>query len=231
MTLHSDPRGRVAGVRASFTYGPIAGLYDASLRMFGVRRGVEQFLSRLDWQLPAHPRILDAGTGTGTIGLWALKRLPDSEVVAFDIDRKMLAMLSRRAERLGENRRRLVVAHGDLRAPGVLIRLDDGQVLVLGPRTFDAVVVGAALEHVPLDAAIGPLARLLRPGGVFLNLGIRPGPTGTVLARLYRCHTYSPDEIFRSLRSFGFVDMRALRLAVADFPANLTRIAVIARKP
>jgi len=224
VTLHSDPRGRVAGVRASFTYGPIAGLYDASLRMFGVRRGVEQFLSRLDWQLPAHPRILDAGTGTGTIGLWALKRLPDSEVVAFDIDRKMLAMLSRRAERLGENRRRLVVAHGDLRAPGVLIRLDDGQVLVLGPRTFDAVVVGAALEHVPL-------ARLLRPGGVFLNLGIRPGPTGTVLARLYRCHTYSPDEIFRSLRSFGFVDIRALRLAAADSPANFTRIAVFARKP
>jgi len=92
-------------------------------------------------------------------------------------------------------------------------------------------VVGAALEHVPLDAAIGPLARLLRPGGVFLNLGIRPGPTGTVLARLYRCHTYSPDEIFRSLRSFGFVDIRALRLAAADSPANFTRIAVFARKP
>ena len=66
---------------------------------------------------------------------------------------------------------------------------------------------------------------------MFLNLGIRPGPTGTVLARLYRCHTYSPDEIFRSLRSFGFVDIRALRLAAADSPANFTRIAVFARKP
>src|SRR5262249_25159903 len=38
VSLHSVPRGRVAGVPEPFMYGPIARLrlYDASLRMFGV---------------------------------------------------------------------------------------------------------------------------------------------------------------------------------------------------
>jgi len=33
-----------------------------------------------------------------------------------------------------------------------------------------------------------------------------------------------------SLRRFGFVDMRVLPLTATEFPANLTRVGVIARK-
>ena len=214
----------------SFDYGRVAELYDTTLRVLGVKRGVEQFLGRLDWRLPARPRFLDAGAGTGTIALWLLGHFPDCEVVAFDIERKMLAVLDRRASRLGHNRRRLIVAHGDLRAPQVVTRLDTGQTLALAEHSFDAVVVGAALEHAPLDASIERLARLLRPGGVFLNLGVRPGPTARVLAHIYNFRPYALGEILRPLRCLGFVDVRVLRLAPADFPANLTRIGVLARK-
>ena len=178
-----------------------------------------------------HDRVLDAGAGTGVLGLWFLARFPESEVVAFDIDRQMLAVLGRSARRVGEARRRLTVAHGDLQAPDVLTRLDTGQALALVAHSFDAVLVGAALEHARLDASIGRLTRLLRPGGVFLNLGVRPGPTATVLARLYRFRPYSISaEILQSLRRFGFVDMRVLPLTATEFPANLTRVGVIARK-
>ena len=86
------PRGTEA-----FSYGRIAELYDTSLRLFGFKRGVEQFLERVEWRLPARPRALDAGAGTGLNGLWFLRRFPGSEVVAFDIDRQMLAVLARRA--------------------------------------------------------------------------------------------------------------------------------------
>jgi len=214
----------------SFDYGRVAELYDTTLRVLGVKRGVEQFLSRLDWLLPPRPRFLDAGAGTGTIALWLLRHFADCEVVAFDIERRMLAILDRRARRLGSERRRLIVAHGDLRAPEVVTRLDSGQALGLAEHSFDAVVVGAALEHAPLDASIERLARLLRPGGVFLNLGVRPGPTAKVLAHIYNFRPYEPGEVLRPLRRLGFVDVRVLRLTPADFPANLTRIGVLARK-
>jgi SAM-dependent methyltransferase len=115
--------------------------------------------------------------------------------------------------------------------PFHLTRVDTGQALALAPRSFDAVLVGAALEHAPLDASIGRLARLLRPGGVFLNLGVRPGPAATVLARLYRFRPYATAEILEALRRSGLVDVRVLPLTVTDFPANFTRVGVIARKP
>jgi len=215
----------------SFAYGRIADLYDTGFRLLGFKRGVEQFLDRMEWPLPARARVLDAGAGTGIIGLWFLRRFPDVEVVAFDIDRQMLAVLGRRAHRLGEPRRRLIVAVGDLRAPDVLTRVDSGQALALVERSFDAIVVGAALEHTPLDEVVHRLARLLRPGGIFLNLGVRPGPTAAMLARVYRFHPYSTGEVLRSLRRSGFVDARVLRLTATEFPANLTRIGVMARKP
>jgi SAM-dependent methyltransferase len=214
-----------------FEYGRIAELYDAWFRVMGFKRGLEQFLERLDWRLPARPRVLDAGAGTGILGLWVLARFPDSEVIAFDIDRQMLAILARSARRLGDGRRRLTVAQGDLRAPDVLTRVDSGRALALAPQSFDAVLVGAALEHAPLDASIGRLARLLRPGGVFLNLGVRPGPTATVLGRVYRFRPYAPAEVLECLRRVGFVDRRVLHLKAAEFPANLTRVAVTGRKP
>jgi SAM-dependent methyltransferase len=221
-------RGRPDREATPFAYGRIAELYDTWLRVFGFKRGVEQFLERVDWRLPSRPRMLDAGAGINS--LWFLRRFPDSAVVAFDIDRRMLAVLARSARRLGGLRHRLTVAHGDLRAPAVLTRLDTGQAVMLAEHSFDAVVVGAALEHVPLDGALERLARLLRPGGLFLNVGVRPGPPGAMLGRIYHFRPYTTGEILRFLSHLGFVDAAVLRLVPADFPANLTRIAVIARK-
>jgi SAM-dependent methyltransferase len=222
---------RVAKDDPPFAYGRIADLYDTGFRLLGFKRGVEQFLDRVTWRLPPRARILDAGAGTGIMGLWFLRRFPDAEVTAFDIDRGMLAVLGRSARRVGVARERLIIALGDLRVPEVLTRLDTGQSLRLDERRFDAVIVGAALEHVPLEACVGQLARLLRSGGVFLNLGVRPGPTATVLSRVYRFRPYTTDEVRRSLHRLGFADIQVLRLIATDFPANLTRIGVMARKP
>ncbi|MBZ5590077.1 MAG: class I SAM-dependent methyltransferase [Acidobacteriia bacterium] len=213
-----------------FSYGRIAEIYDTSLRLFGFKRGVEQFLERVEWRVPTRPRALDAGAGTGLNGLWFLRRFPGSEVVAFDIDRQMLAVLARHARRLGNLRHRLIVAHGDLRAPNVLTQTDTGQAIVLAETSFDVVMVGAALEHVPLDVSLERLARLLRPGGLFLNVGMRPGPPSAMLGRLYRFRPYTTGEIHRLLERLGFVDVHVLRLMPTDFPANLTRIAVTGRK-
>jgi len=227
------PRSRILGVprpAEPLPYGRIAEIYDTSLRRFGFKRGVEQFLERVEWRVPTRPRALDAGAGTGLNGLWFLQRFPGSEVVAFDIDRQMLAVLARNARRLGELRRRLVVAHGDLQAPTVLTQTDTGHVIVLAEHSFDVVMVGAALEHVPLAPSLERLARLLRPGGLFLNVGMRPGPPSAMLGRLYRFRPHTPGEIRRLLERLGFVDVHVLRLMPTEFPANLTRIAVTGRK-
>jgi hypothetical protein len=51
-----------------------------------------------------------------------------------------------------------------------------------------------------------------------------------MLGRIYNFRPYTTGEILRFLAHLGFVDAGVLRLEPVDFPANLTRIAVIARK-
>lgn len=211
-------------------YGSIAGFYDRWLRVAGFKRGVEQFLDRMELVLPAGARVLDGGCGTGLISLWLLRRFADVHVTAFDIDRKMLAVAARRARRLRGVRGRLTLAEGDLAAPRRL-RGVRGEPVVLTEESFDLIVIGAALEHVPLAQTLEGLYGLLKPGGLFLNLGVRDAGAAVVLGAVYHFRPYRTGELLDALQGAGFSDASVAPLPLRDFPANLTRIAVSAVKP
>jgi SAM-dependent methyltransferase len=145
------------------------------------------------------------------------------------VDRKMLEVM-RRAARRRALADRLVIAEGDLRGPGPLTRLDDGRPLSLGAGAFDVVAVGAALEHVPLRETLGRLHRILAPGGRLVILGVRQGQTAALLGRVFRFRPYPLHEVRGALQEAGFADIRVEPLTTGDFPANLTRVAVLARR-
>jgi release factor glutamine methyltransferase len=54
-----------------------------------------------DGKLPAEPRILDIGTGSGCIAITAALELPQAHVSACDIDKKCLQMAAQNAAALG----------------------------------------------------------------------------------------------------------------------------------
>ena len=145
------------------------------------------------------------------------------------MDRKMLQVMRRTARRR-TLANRLVIAEGDLRGPGRLTRLDDGRPLSLSAGAFDVVAVGAALEHVPLRETLERLHRLLAPGGRLVILGVREGQAAALLGRLFRFRPYPVPEVRHALQETGFDDIRVERLTTGDFPANLTRVAVLARR-
>ena len=211
-------------------YGKIANVYDTLLALSGFKRGVENFLRRFDFDLPARARILDAGCGTGLMAFYLLRRFPDAEVVAFDIDPKMLAVMERLAHARGLGFDRLTIAVGDLRHPHRVRRLGDGGALELAEASFDGIFVSGALEHVPLFETLPRLVKLLKPGGIFLNLGVKRNPAGAVLGMVYRFRPYRTAELQEALSQAGLEDIRVIRLAPEDFPANLSRIAIMAKK-
>lgn len=109
---------------------------------------------------PDGPVVLDLAAGPGSISQRLLARMPAARAIAVDWDPVLLTM--GRNALAGEDRIRWIEA--DLRSPGWVDHL--------GGRPVDAVVSTTALHwftRAEIATLYAQLARVLRPGGVFLN--------------------------------------------------------------
>src|SRR5262245_25043925 len=108
------------------------------------------------------PRVLDLGAGYGAVTAAVLARHPDARVTLLDYSD---AMLDHARARLAAHTARLDYAVGDLTRPDWAAALAE---------PVDAVVSASVLHNLddpPRIAAIyAEIARVLAPGGVFLNL-------------------------------------------------------------
>ncbi len=137
--------------------------------------------------------ILDAGCGNGRYSRFLLRDADaDARITAFDLSQQML---KRAHERLKSDR----VSH----AAADLTRLP------YADQSFDAVVCGWVLEHLPdPKPGLNDLARVLRPGGKMLLLVTEDTWTGSWCARLWHCRTHNREELKRVCRECGLEFVR-----------------------
>jgi ubiquinone/menaquinone biosynthesis C-methylase UbiE len=168
------------------------GLPGAFTAVTGLLTGHEALAGRLirpeGFDVRGCKRILDAACGNGRYSKFLLKKAdPDATLTAFDLSPRML---QRARQRIGSDR----VSH----AVADLTRLPyaDG--------SFDAVVCGWVLEHLP-DPRPGlrELARVLAPGGKLLLLVTENTVLGSLCGRLWHCRTYNRDELRRACEECG----------------------------
>lgn len=101
-------------------------------------------------------RLLDVGTGTGTLAIEAARRFPGARVTGLDLSQGMLDQAAEGAGAAGVGDR---IGWVEAAAAGAEAILGDGR--------FDAVVSSFALQLVPdRGAALASIRRLLRPGGI-----------------------------------------------------------------
>lgn len=210
-------------------YGPLATIYDGFLTLTGFRRGMDNFLDRVDFGLPQNAEILDAGCGTGIITRYLAARYPTARITATDIDQAMLIQMSELVDAEGLDKSRIIIAKNDLNEPHAITPLN-GSPRVIPENSLDAVVVSGALEHVDLKNSVEKLVRLMKPGGTFLNISVRKNPAGAVLGMVYSFRPYSVTEMKTAFAKGGLDDIRTLKLGAKDFPTNLSRVAIIGRK-
>ncbi len=225
-----DREIRLESLASKTVYGKVANAYDAVLVFSGFKRGIENFLDRVPFDLPPSAKILDAGCGTGLMARYLIQRFPSSRIVASDIDRNMLYEMARLVAEENLPKEQLLIAEGDLSTPERFRLFETGQNIAVSENYFDGIFVSGALEHVPLNETVRRLSRLLKPGGTFFNLGVRRNPAGAVFGMVYHFRPYTLLEMHEACESAGLADIQVLRLGAEDFPANLSRIAISAKK-
>lgn len=140
-------------------------------------------LSRIG-ELPASPRILDIGSGSGNTVFPCLELFPDCRIVATDLSPNLLKILLEHAE-------------GHASAAGRLVPVCmDATRDYYQPGSFD-LVIGAAILHHLIDpsAAINAAGRALAPGGhaIFFE----PFENGSAILRLAYTEILARDEEYQ----------------------------------
>jgi ubiquinone/menaquinone biosynthesis C-methylase UbiE len=199
MLESSEPHRRALGDYKRFIQGHYDGMAGALTAVTGLVTGHEALAGRLirpgAFDVRGCKRILDAACGNGRYSKFLLRHAdPDAVVTAFDLSPRML---DRARGRLGGRR----VSH----AVADLTRLP------YADASFDAVVCGWVLEHLP-DPAPGlrELARVLQAGGKLLLLSTEDTLTGALCSRMWHCRTYNRDELRRRCGECGLRWQREL---------------------
>jgi ubiquinone/menaquinone biosynthesis C-methylase UbiE len=170
-------------------------------------------------------RVLDLGAGTGDTTLDAARRVgPTGSVLAVDISRPMLDVLTEEARKVG--------------LTNITTLAGDAAALELPPVGFDAAISANCVQFIPdVGAALRAVRRALRPGARF-SLVVGPAPERfahdgfspeAIIRRIGRLSAPPPDaphytrlgapgRLEEELRAAGFAD-------VATRPVPLMRQA------
>jgi demethylmenaquinone methyltransferase/2-methoxy-6-polyprenyl-1,4-benzoquinol methylase len=101
-------------------------------------------------------RILDIACGTGDLSFEALRQMPTTQVTGIDLAEPMLELFRKKAE---EKHLSIHIERGDVET----LQFDDN--------SFDGVTIGFGTRNfTDLLTAFGEIHRVLKPGGVFVNL-------------------------------------------------------------
>jgi SAM-dependent methyltransferase len=144
-------------------------------------------------------KVLDVCTGHGVLALAATKR--GAKVCALDFAEAMIAAARRNV-------------------PAAECRQGDAQVLPYADNTFDAVVCGYGIIHLPEpDRALAEMRRVLHPGGrVAISVWERPSPNsgfGLVMGAI-KAHGRIDVPLPHGPDFFQFGDLESLKGALVE---------------
>lgn len=163
-------------------------------------------------------RALDIGCGTGSLMLLILERFPRAEVYGIDFDPTLLPLAEKRLAEFGE---RVHLIQADLR---------DELWMELVPAPIDAAVSATALHWLSEKQLIrfySQLAKILRPGSIFLNAD-HVGSKSLSIQKKWEHHreqmlNQQKDDIADDWEGFWDAYGRALEIDIKEYRWKLTQ--------
>lgn len=199
-------------------YDRFTDLYDLMFRFNRYGWSIQRYLRETPLPLPTGARVLDAGCGTGLLTLALLRVLTrPAKITAVDLSRRSL-LTARKASKKANSRGLHQIEF--IQANALALPFPDEE--------FDFIVTSGVLEYLPLQQGMGELARVLRPGGYFLHLPIRPSAATTMLEIMFRFKAHPPKDVAAHTRSF-FSVIEQYRFPPLE-PIGWTKTVVLAQK-
>jgi len=138
--------------------------------------GYQVMLSVIPFTRNARFRVLDLGSGTGTLAMIILDAYPNAEAVGCELSEPMMNYGMKRMARFGDRFRYHVGDFADGELPDDL------------PRDFDVAVAARSIHHLPGPKKASLYKRIyehLNPGGAFFNVD-QVGADDDYLKSVYR---------------------------------------------
>lgn len=202
--------------------------YDFFIKLLGYQAGIDRYLRTMTLET-APRRVLDAGCGTGLLGLHFLQRFPQTRLLATDLEPNFLQATLANADSRKIDRKRIEVGIANISAPRKITSLD-GQLSTLDEGTFDLICVGAVVGYADdTKQSLRELVSLLAPGGTLINIEMNESLTGRFVSHRYHYHNIPLAQMQQLLTEAG-CEMKAMKLSLKHLPAKLTRTAIVARK-
>lgn len=199
--------------------------------VMGLRESISSYVKRLPIPLPDKPELFEFGCGVGVIGLSFLERWPEAHLVATESDARMLLMAARAAQKKHILPERFELGEADMNNPQIITFLNKEEPTRLKPESFDLVITSTALERADLEASLPVLLRLLKPGGYFLNLGVRDNILGKLIGFFYRFAVIPEETLRNALALNRYANVEEIPFRFDEFPASVLFKGIIARKP
>lgn len=201
------------------------GLYDKTLKFIGFEKGLNNFIDRLKIACPEDCTILDLGCGTGIVGLQLMKKFSSSTLLATDIEETFLNETMKNAKERAIEKHRVSVDILDISNP---TKTNSSRKLELN--SFDIVCMGGSLGYSKnQEYTLKALLRLIKKNGYLINVEMNENFFGKLIGSKYNYKPMDLKKLVSRISNEGF-EVSTIKFSIKDFPANLTRIGIIARR-